>query len=294
MSTFKHFAAAAAVAVAGLAVSGQEAAAAEPINICAGSEKGNYTFSANAMARVISGDSLNVIHTAGSWDNIQKLRSGECDAAIVQEDAVIKAERQSNLPLEPLLELYPEAFHMICGKDSDVDELKDLINATATIALGDAGSGPWVTWSNIKEADERYGTVVTDPTDGRRAASKVSQGLMDCFLMISGVGSASLNELDERYGQDTTLVQVRDGDVQDIVGMNGRDPLYHRVTIEEGTYTNWTPEAFFGDNSVSTIAVMAKLVANTDRLTDDQLENLQIAGEDALAAIHDRVGYRPN
>ncbi len=292
MNIAKQLAAAAFVSVAGVGAAAAQSTD-NTIQLCTGGEAGNYTFSGNAMKRVISGAQIEVVHTAGSWENIQKLQDGSCDAAIAQEDAIIVASRTTNLPLVSLVDLYKESFHLVCGKNSGVDELKDLMGSKKKVALGAAGSGPWVTWRNIVEADERYKGVVTTPDTGLLAMTQVQQGTLDCSLQISGVKSASLNDTDARFGKDTVLVEVRDGDVTAINNMTGNAPLYTKTTIEEGTYKNWTPSATFSNNSVDTISVFAKVVARND-LPASQLNALIMAAQDSLPAIHNKVGYEPN
>ena len=272
-----------------IGLSAQDTQAADSIRLCTGGKGGNYEFSGLTMKKMASDWEIEVLNTKGSWDNVQKIKKGECDAAIVQEDAVMSFNRTENLQVEPLADLYPEAFHLVCSPDSGIDDLTDLIGTTKKVALGKPGSGPWVSWRNLVEADERYGSVVTSTESGSRAASKVKQGLIDCFLAVSGVGSASLNRLDEKYGEDTVLVEVRDKDLQNHVGMAG-GPLYRKSEIPEETYPHWTPDSW-GDSSVETVAVMAKLVVSAD-LGDDPIEAILMAVEDALPTIHERVGYQ--
>ncbi len=263
------------------------------LNLSTGADGGNSDFSGQTLRTTTPTLKINTITTQGSWDNLEKLKSGECDAAIVQEDAVISYTKTNNLPLTPLADLYPESIHLICGKESGVEELSDLRSTKKSVALGKPGSGAWVTWKNIVETNKGYETVVTKTETGKLAASQVEQGLTDCYLAVSGLKSATLMDIDANYGQATNLVDVDASKLTQSVGM-GNKPLYARVSIEEGTYPKWTPSAMFSSNAVDTIQVMAKVVANPEKISDEDMGRLITGIQNARPAIWKKVGYTPN
>ena len=166
------------------------------------------------------------------------------------------------------------------------------MDSNAKLALGKTGNGAWVTWKNITEAEPRYAGVQTDTIGDKLAVAKVAQNTIQCFLKVSGIGSATLNDIDENYGDKTKLVEVRDGDLSVHVGMSG-EPLYQKRTIPEGTYPIWIPSKWVGSNTVKTVGVMAKVVYNTDTVSDDDAANLLTGVERSISTIHTKVGYQP-
>lgn len=273
-------------------VAGQtgSARAENTIRLCTGGEGGNYDYSGKTLKKTISGTALELINTEGSWDNLQKVKAGECDAAVVQEDAVIAFQRSTNMDLIPLADLYPESLHLVCHPQSGVSELYDLAGTQKSIALGKAGSGQWVTWKNLKDADERFSSVVLRTESGKLAASLVKQGLVDCFLSVSGTASATLNSIDDHYGYpDTVLVEVDSKKLLQHKSMSG-NALYTRNTIKEGTYPKWTGNNKWGSDDVDTVAVNAKIVVNGEHVGEDDQINFLGAIERGLPAIHHHVG----
>jgi len=280
----------AAVAVLGGVTAFQmaDAHAENTVKLCTGVKDGNYDFSGLALQEMIKGSKLELVNSEGAWDNMQKIKDGTCDAAIAQEDAVIAFNRTTNLSLVPLADLYKESLHLVCNPQSGIDELYDLSGTQKTIALGKTGSGAWVTWKNLVDADKSFASVVPTTESGKLAASQVKQGLIDCFLSVSGVASASLNAIDENYGfPDTVLVEVDSSKLLKHKGMSG-NPLYTTTNIEEDTYKKWTGNNTWGDDSVDTVGVIAKVVAGKDVSDDDQI-NLLSAIEKALPGIKKHV-----
>lgn len=261
----------------------------ETVRLCSGAEGKNYEFAAKEIKDRAKGSlNIEVINTGGSWDNLERVSRGECDAAIVQEDAVMQFQRGKNLQIDPLADLYPEDLHLVCGANSGIDELTDLRGAKAHIALGAGNSGPWATWQNIVNSDPAYKDNVPETASGLRAASRVSQNLAQCFLEVSGQRSPSMNEIDQQFGETTHLVEVRDSDLQGIKGMTGK-PLYTKSEIMEDTYPNWTPSRTFSDTGVYTVSVMSKFVVDPDKVSEKAQNSLIRAIGQAMPAINERV-----
>lgn len=261
----------------------------ETVRLCSGAEGKNYEFAAKQIQDRAKGSlNVQVIQTDGSWDNLERLSRGECDAAIVQEDAVMQYQRGKNQKFDPLEELYPEVLHLVCGKNSGIYKLKDLRNNKAHIALGAGNSGPWSTWQNIVNADPAYKDNVTETAGGLRAASRVAQNLAQCFLEVSGQRSPSMLEIDQQFGRDTHLVEVQDSDLQGIKGMTGM-PLYTNSEIQEGTYPNWTPQRIFSNTGVYSVSVMSKFIVDPDRVSNNAQNTLIRAIGQAKPAINERV-----
>ena len=100
------------LATAALLFSMQVSAAEPSLTLCTGGAKGNYFFSGMQIREQAKGAlNVEVINTKGTWDNLQKMARGECDAAIIQGDgwSVWNARNKSaSLDLERVDVLYKE------------------------------------------------------------------------------------------------------------------------------------------------------------------------------------------
>ena len=133
------------------------ASAGEPFRLCTASAGGNYEYVGNTLKKELKGQlNVEVIHTAGSWENLQKLQANECDGAIVQSDAIYLWEiEQGNLNFVNVGSLYTEFFHLLCNKKSSVQQFSDLTKNTKVFS-GGRGSGADVTVRGLIKADEEY------------------------------------------------------------------------------------------------------------------------------------------
>lgn len=263
----KSFLAACALAsLAGLITPiAQAQAAATPIKICSGGEKGNYFYSVNQIAQQSKGtlDVTNV-STKGSMDNLQRLASGECDAAIIQSDAwgvYLQDNPSSALNIDRVDVLYDEYVHLYCNRASEIDTVKDLNGRTdLTVLIGQNGSGTAVTWRSLGTEDAGYASGTgpkTLPLDGLVAMTKVKSGDAACALMVTGLNSAAIKKVTEQT-ETIHLVPVNDMDFNDAVDPKGND-IYEFKDIPEDTYG-----AFQDGDDVETVALKAVLVLSNN------------------------------
>lgn len=235
----------------------------ENINVCSGKPDGNYNFAVETIRAQAQGSSLTInnVNTKGSWENLEKLASGECDAAIVQSDAYGVWNSQKGAPalnLDRVDVLYPEYVHLFCNRESGIDQVTDLEGSKAVVAIGENGSGTQVTWAAMGLEDEDYTKVQTLPLGGKVALVKVKAGQdVQCGLYVGGLNSAYMREVD-KYGEQIQLVDFDDNDFNDAEDPKGND-IYQFVEIDAGTYPgiqgNWS--------DIDTITVQATLVLNT-------------------------------
>jgi TRAP transporter TAXI family solute receptor len=242
---------------------------AQDIRVCSGGEKGNYYFSVDQIQAQAKGAlQIQNISTKGSWDNLERLSKGECDAAIVQADAwgVWNKDRAS-LKLDRVDTLYNEYVHMFCNKELEFTSVTDLAgNKDLTIAVGENGSGAAVTWRAMGLEDDSYNLEngpKTVPFGGTVALTKVKDGSeVDCAIYVSGLGSAAMNEVD-RQAEFVNLIAFDDMDFNDAVDPKGKD-LYQFTEIPCDTYPALGPCGLFGDEEFETIALKATLVVRTE------------------------------
>ena len=273
-------------------------AAVPTVNFCSGVKDGNYDFAAIQFAQQAKGIlNVNVINTAGSLENLTKIDKGECDAAIVQSDAYgvyMKQNSHSSLNIERGRALYSEYVHFICNSAAKITRITQL-TAANTVLIGANGGGTSVTWDSFKLADaKRYGPVQTLPIGGLRAVNKVQEGSdAQCMMYVTGLKSASINEANKvalNSSGRLVLVAADDGDLPGLKDPKGK-PIYTKLDIPSGTYPGGLqPSALFG-SSVSTIAVEAVFVTNSNYIDahEGDYNSLLRAVNNAMPAVMARV-----
>lgn len=255
------------VATIGLLAFATPSLSSEPIRLCTGSEDGVYYEIGTILKRWSKNQPIEVIPTEGSVDNIERVIKGECDAFIAQPDALnyaaITTPRIKKL-FRSVGSLHREYLHVVCGRDSGIDDLSDLEGTEKKLNLGPPNSGAWVTWQNLVKEDSGYETIKTESDPHDLALSSVSAGDIDCMLVASGLRSGPMLSADENYGDSLVLVGANDKDFNDAVSVDGK-PLYTYSKISE------YPNINNGWSSPSTISWNAQVYANTDTLDSKRL-----------------------
>lgn len=248
---------------------------AEALTLCTGSKSGVYYGAGNFIAKTAKGIGLEVevVTSKGSWENVKDVANGKCDAAIIQADAyALFAKRHSNKvnSIDRIGALHKEYAHLVCNKDSGVDDLSDLESGKYPLAVGKAGSGAWVMMQNIIQEDDGYKAVKLIDIGGIRAAAAVADGTETaCLLSITGLGSSSIAKIDTRFGDRVILASTTgDGDFNDAQDPKG-NALYEWDEIPAKTYPNALQNGMF--SSVKTISQRALLIANVNLADDDEV-----------------------
>lgn len=247
----------------GIILSVYEAKSDMPIRVCSGGEKGNYYKAVGFIQQQLNG--VENVSTKGSWDNLERLAAGECDAAIVQADAwTVWNKENGALNLDRIDTLYDEYVHLFCNKNLDFDSATDLAGRDdITVAIGENGSGTAVTWRAMGLEDESYKKIKTVPYGGIVALTKVKDGSdVDCAIFVSGLRSAAMMDVD-RQAESINLVPFDDYDFNDAKDPKGK-PLYEFVDIPCNSYPNMAPCGIFSDVDIETIALKATLVVRSD------------------------------
>lgn len=260
--------------------------AADPyeINLCTGGEGGPYHQAGLLIAAQAQGSTklkINVIaDTGGTWGNIERttgaasaedFSSGRaCHAFIGQPDGPVLLSRQNAgeaKKIVPVAKLHWEYLHVLCGKDSGVEDLTDLEGLDgASVALGSSGSGAWLVWQNFVYEDSGYGTIATKPLGDIDAVSSVASGDTTCALVPAALGNKTVREADELFGKDLVLAGATDWDFNDAVDIKG-DRLYDFAKIPSGTYPTNLQGWFSG---AKTVRWQAQVYVNTERFTDSK------------------------
>ncbi len=194
--------------------------------------------------------------TEGSIANVERVNSGELEAALAQAtivDAALKGLRPFDkghkaANLRALANLYPESVHLVIARGSRVRDVPDLKTRRVSIDL--ALSGTAADSNLILKA---YGlrrqdlTVVEDSPV--RAADMLAQGKIDAFFFIGGYPAPLVSDLAERASID--LLAIRGPSAKKLIKEN---PFYSPGTIPAGAYR--------GIGATETIQVGAQLIVN--------------------------------
>lgn len=125
------------------------------INVYTGGTGGTYYAFSNGLGTILntklksSGLSFSIVgDTGGSVANLNAIKKGSCDMAIVQNDTMVNAyngltKNFTNNEVTNFYvigEVYQEVVQIVCN-DKRVNKLSDLIGSNLSISIGDVGSG---------------------------------------------------------------------------------------------------------------------------------------------------------
>lgn len=255
-------------AIAALCLLSTTALAASPptLRVCTGSPNLKYYRTAGLLAEQLRGVlNLDIQPSNGSLDNLHKLSSEECDAALVQSDAFYvfsDTTPNASLRLENVGPIYQEYAQLLCNRDSPIWKITDLQNYPETkVAIGPVGSGTATTWYALTNKSKEYNKVNTIPLSGDLALTRIIGGRdAQCLLVVSGLNTDFMKKANDLGAGKLHLVPFDDkafGKIKDSTNKN----LYEYEDIPSGTYPN-LQDGFFS-SSVSTIAVKAEFVITT-------------------------------
>lgn len=229
------------------------------MKICTGLPDGTYQTVVNMYKAVVTNIDISVVGTFGSLDNLKRVTSGQCDAALVQRDAYwvyIDENPESKLPLERVNSPYREYVHMVCNVNSGVGDVRDLTNAN-TLYVGPNGSGSSVTWNNFVAENEKYSGVKVVQTSNDDARQRVSSEEKSCSLYVGSLASKNMRT----YNQSVSNMKLVD--VDDPVFLEATDPtneqVYKELEISAGHYANLQKDFF---NYTETMTVPVDLVVS--------------------------------
>lgn len=247
-------------------------ASAQSITYCGGGAGGNYEYTGNVLKSQLNGIAeVNNINTKGSWENLEKLRSGECDAALVQSDALyLWNKTEGGLSLFNMERMFGEYVHLLCNRRSGVSQFSDL-NENTKVYTGSHGSGSDVSLRGLIEADKEFGnsSYVNIPLlneGGDVALVKLNGGQGACMVYTAGPGTTFMAKNAEKFSDNLVLVDVVDKDFNDvtITDANGSEmSVWNPVTMDDDTYGKIMPSGIFGNSDVDTIGVTAVFVVSS-------------------------------
>lgn len=217
--------------------------------------------------------------TAGSIYNIDQLRVGKFQFAMVQSDwQFLAAEGSEKLknenPYEALravMSLYPEPFSILVKNQSSFESFNDLKGYR--VNFGPKGSGQQATSDLLLQVAAWNETDLINVTDlsSEKQPRALCSGQIDAMIYIVGYPSHAVNEAISMCG--ARLIPVEELTIN---RLTYQYPFYRKVSIPGEIYKN-------NDESILTFGVGATLVTDASvnddivyHLVDSVFENLKI------------------
>jgi len=242
---------------------------------------GTYYPVGNSIARLFSKKMRGIVvlaePTPGSMANIEFLRRGQIDLALVQSDVAWQAfngthsfEGNRFRELRVLSSLYSEVIQILVREDSDIKTIRDLRGKKISVGERDSGSAASVILvleaAGIKQND--YTMVYERFT---RATESLNDGYVDAVYYAGGVPADGIARLAEKT--PIRLVAVP----QDVrASLIAKYPYFTSEVIVRGIYNGLK-------NEISTVGFRA-LLAGTENLSEPEVaEMLRILFENVSA-----------
>jgi uncharacterized protein len=256
--------------------SGTTQKAADTIYIGTAGVTGVYYPAGGAICRVVNRNrSQSGVHcvmesTEGSIANIEALRAGELDMAIVQSDWQFHAYEGDgpfagagpDRDLRAVLSLHAEPFTLVAREDSGIRTVADLRGKRVNI--GNPGSGQRATTEALMATNgwamADFAQVSELPSDQQAAA--LAGGRVDAIVFTVGHPSGEIYDATE--STPARIVPIAGPTVDRLIASY---PYYAKATIPGGVYRG-------NDRPIPTLGVRATLVTSAD--TPDDLVYLVV------------------
>ena len=239
---------------------GDKAAQKQFLNIGTGGTAGTYYPLGGAMAEIlnkaITGMNASAQSTGASVANINMLKEGSVDVAIVQNDITYYAVNGTEMfkdkkvdGLQGIAILYPETCQAVTLESSGIKDLGEIKGKR--VAVGAAGSG---VEANARQIMEAYGVSYDDIQvqylSFSEAASALKDGNIDVAFLTAGYPTAAVQDISSQNKIRLLPVAADKADA-----LIAKYPFYTKTVIPAGTYAGF-------DEDVAAVSVMAMLVAN--------------------------------
>ena len=196
--------------------------------------------------------------SSGSVSNVRDIAAGRIESGFVQSDVAFwaysgvkafeEAGRQGSL--RAIANLYPESFHIVVRRDSDIESVEDL--AGKRVALDEVGSGTLVGARLVLTAfgltEETVDVAYLKSDD---AMEKLVAGDLDAFFLIAGYPAKVVQWAGEQT--EVRLVPISGPAIKALVEVN---PFLHVDRIPAGVYP--------GVGEVETLSVAAQWITRAD------------------------------
>lgn len=249
------------------------------LNIATGGTAGTYYPIGGAMAEILNkaipGMNASAQSTGATVANINMLKEGSVDLAIVQNDITYYAVNGTEMfkdkkveNLRGIAALYPETCQIVTLEATGIKSIADLKGKR--VAVGAAGSGAEANARQILAAYAMsYDDIDEQYLSFGEAASALKDGNVDAAFVTAGFPTAAVQDITSQ--KKVRLLPIDDDKADALIA---KYPFYTKTKIPAGVYADF-------DEEISGIAVMAILIA-TDNV-DDKL------GYDITKALFDNL-----
>ncbi|MBN1856683.1 MAG: TAXI family TRAP transporter solute-binding subunit [Dehalococcoidia bacterium] len=257
------------------------------VTVFTGGTGGTYFPLGSKYAELLNQFSDNIDASAAtsgaSVTNCKAIGTGECQAALVQNDVSYYARKGINMFDAPIPELqgiacwYPETIQFVVKADSNIMSLEDM--AGKNVAVGAPGSGAAVGCEQVLQAAGVWDSITRFDLNFGEAASALKLGQVDVGFLVAGAPTSAIEEL--AVSSEVRIVEVPDN-ILTALGAAGY-PFYVRQILPAGTYGMTT--------DVSTVAVQAMLCVSSELSDDVVYEMTKILFEhlDELRTVHTKA-----
>ena len=227
----------------------------------AGPEKGEYLTFSQALTNIAYHRQVRLVPmiTAGSAENIGRLRTGEAAIALAQADMALLALQGKGVfePYGPFTELralgslYPELIHVIVRQESGIKSIQDLKGKRISIGLKESGN------AILQEILAAHGLIAGENYEQlgaplSTALQQLNAGDLDAVVQAIGIPSGLLRSAIPQA--NLNLLPLDPVVIEKLVYSN---PALMALHIPKGTYPDQT-------SPVSTIGTVALLLATTN------------------------------
>lgn len=235
------------------------------VNVCTAKSGGNYEYTGKLIQEYLPDYKITVVNTKGSTENLELIKNGGCDVAIVQSDAVYVYQKDvGDYGGQKIADLYNEYAHLLCRRDSGITDLGGL-NDKTKVLIGEPGSGSQVTWRGMVLADKEFGSdfYTKIPVVYKDSLTALNAGDAACLLYTGTPNSKFMTVKAQKFADSLVLVPVQDRNFDDVTVKNklGKtSSVWAKGELPYSSYEKIMPTGLLGRKDVPTISVTAQVV----------------------------------
>ncbi|MER7937492.1 TAXI family TRAP transporter solute-binding subunit [Streptomyces sp. NPDC093272] len=237
------------------------------------------------LSRDMPGLKVKLVQSAGSYENVQRVATGEADFTIAAADAVETYELNGGRGADRMrgvARLYDDYVQLVVARDSGISSVAQLRHKRVAIGLPDSGVR-LIANRVLRAAGIDPAKDITPLADGiNTGPDRLREGKIDAFFWSGGLPTKGLLDLARTFG--FRFVPI-DGALVAKLHSKSAAALYYRATdMPESAY----PSVQQG-TSVPTIAVSNLLMTREDmdpRLTEWVTRTVIKSRDDIGAHVH--------
>jgi TRAP transporter TAXI family solute receptor len=213
------------------------------------------------------GTSCEVVSTNGSKENLQLLKSGKIDLALIQSNIAEDAfsgrgaykDELPHLNLRQILNLHDEVFTVIAKDDDKIKVFADI--AGKKISNGNPDSASTITYDAIKQFYS-FAKPVDIELSAEQYAKELCDGNIDAIILVTGHPNALVNHIANNCEIDFVAIEK-----EKLSRLLESNKAYKKITLIKGIYPGITMDQ-------DTIGVKAILIT-TEKFNDEILKNFE-------------------